>query len=312
MLGALSLILISIVFIVSKKSGSTVKDVTNNEQSTQETPVNQEQSNDETARLLEEHAEQRRKMIADAVAVLHAENLKLNDTLLKSYPNLPPPQEDNTSIEVYKKIVKSHSGNYELYTRITYSKLTDEINDYAGELGTKATNYFECNKLSKSCEASTIVDKAVKIGVPGYYPEIGFCFLSWDAEKQRMFSGECGAPEVRPASQFNYGENKYFQFSVGGSQYGYLGIDKQLSRIAMAGSVDQESKYPRYTNMVVIYNTDNPSVPEKIIRLDKYIDFDNKNNTEFEFSWRLDGAALLNLQGKFYTLDPVSGEIKPQ
>lgn len=279
---------------------------TNTETPVVESPNNGRLSDEEIRRMLDETEAQRKKSVEDAVAKFRAENIELSGTLLKSYPNLPAPKEDAVSIEAYRKVIESHSGNSELYVRVAYSKLVEELNDYAGELGTKASSYFECNKQAKSCKLSDIVDKAVKLQIKGYYPGLGFCFHAWDAEKQRMFSSECGGPEVAPSSQFNYGENKFYQFSNGDGFYGFLGINKQLTRIAMAG----------VSNKIIIYHTDKPSVAERSIDYGKFVldrSQSHLNAFDFNFKWNDDGdTGLLTLQGRFYVLNASTDEIRPQ
>ncbi len=280
-----------------------------------ETAVNNNQkvqplSSEEIATMQRELEEQRRSSIANAVEKIRKENQELYQTPFRDYTGVPSPKEDDVSIQTYSEVITSHSGNHVLYYLRTYSKLQEELNDYAGELGTKNIEDFDCNKLSKKCVTSTIVEKAAKANLPGYQPGTGSCFAAWDAEKERMISSECGAPENQPASQYNYGENKFYQFSSQNENWRFLAVNNQMTRIAVDRSSNEN--YFGHTNAILIFNTDNPSVPEKIVDLEKFIDYKYAGiHSSAIFKWDEDGnTALVTLQEKNYILNAVTGTVE--
>ncbi|HYC79748.1 MAG TPA: hypothetical protein VEC17_01855 [Candidatus Binatia bacterium] len=261
------------------------------------------------------YEESRLKLVEEAVRKYQSENREQAKTLLKAYSGLPTPKDDERTIQVYSKIIESHSGNSELYYLTTYSKLIEEINDYAGELGTKEVQLYECKKNTRKCLASSIVERAKEAKLEGY-PHIGYCFTAWDAEKERMFTRGCGTAWAYEFTQFNYGVAKPYQFGGDEDPLEFLAINKPLTYFAMERRTSSGPNYLNHPTAILIYSTENPE-NVKTIDLTRYINTNGYGTMRSEFVWDSspdgkDVTAHLALDGNIYRIDAQTGEISPR
>jgi hypothetical protein len=252
-----------------------------------------------------------------AIADYQIESKKKFEQLLKVYTGLPIPIENDQIIQGYERVLVSHSGNSELYVLNTYSKLLEEVNEYAGHLGIKEIIYFECKKNTGYCQRSLIIEKAKEAKLQNYFSGIHnnvveSCFLGWDAENERIYKKGCGLSWVYGFTQFNYGENKYF-LKAASDNVMFLGINKQLSQYAVVenSNFGSSSTGKTFPNKILLYLTNNPARPNKIIDVSGIVDLKSDLNSIESFSWDTDGdSAHFTFQNKNYYLDAKAGLLK--
>ncbi len=267
---------------------------------------------------------ERQKDTDIAVERYRKNNVVLQRALFKDYSGLPELIETSSTIQVYAKLFVSSSGNSELYSLRTLSKSAHDGDDFSGDLGAaRHAIFYVCEKNLKTCTPSTMIERAIAKGVPGYIIDFQYCMLGWDAEKQKIYSTNCGeGGSWNMFGQFDYAHDQAFVWGKDGDVSHYLGLNKQLTRFALERTGSKSSAL-----RIDIYSLDKPTKPALSIDLAtlagapqpqpattldpaSLIVYDQQGAVS-SFVWEENGeSATFDYQNNHYVLDVKSGNAK--
>ncbi len=255
-----------------------------------------------------EHDESLKTFIGDYVKKFEKNNEELSKTLLVNYKGLPNPVETESSIQTYSKLVESLPNKNAIYSLITYSKSSNQYNDFSGELGRVNTTNYMCSNKSKECKKDDIVDNAEKAGQPGYTKMYGFyCIQGWDDVAKKIYSSLCGeGGDNSEFGIFEYESGKSTIIGKRGSLY-YLALDKNLTKFAMERVTSQYF----LPSDIELYSTVNLSKPYKIISLEKVFSPDTTVQGYFTFIWDKTDESLAHIsyQNQKFIVNLETGKI---